>query len=192
LARSGNFLDNPVGRLILNNWEISGIFERQSGNPSNVGFSIDGLGNINERYTGSVNIGPRVFITGNPHGKERTLESQMDVSVFKLPTLRGATGWEHGNNPLRLPSWYNLDASIFKNIPVWGESRYLQLRMEMFNALNNPQFNGMNTSMVFNRNTGQITNLPTSLGGSGGRFGFGALNNTRDPRRIQLAAKFYF
>ena len=31
-----------------------------------------------------------------------------------------------------------------------------------------------------------------SLGGTGGRFGFGALTGTADPRRIQLAAKFYF
>jgi len=42
------------------------------------------------------------------------------------------------------------------------------------------------------RQSGQLTNLPTALGGTGGRFGFGALTNTMDPRRIQLAAKFYF
>jgi hypothetical protein len=191
-ARGGNFLDNPVGRMALNNWQVSGIFERQSGNPNNVGFSIDGLGNLNERYTGSVNIGPRVVITGNPHGKERTEFAQMDSSVFRLPTLRGATGWEHGNNPLRLPAWWNADISIFKNVPLGNERRYLQLRVEMFNAFNNVQFNGMNTGMVFNRTTGQITNLPTALGGNGGRFGFGSLTGTRDPRRIQLGAKFYF
>ena len=51
---------------------------------------------------------------------------------------------------------------------------------------------GMNTGMVFNRTTGAITNLPTALGGNGGRFGFGSLTGTRDPRRIQLAAKIYF
>jgi len=37
-----------------------------------------------------------------------------------------------------------------------------------------------------------VTNLPNALGGTGGRFGFGALTGTADPRRIQLAAKFYF
>jgi hypothetical protein len=192
LARNGNLFDKPVLKQFVNGWQVSGIFEAQSGNPANVGFSIDGLGNLNERYTGSVNIGPRVVINGNPHGKARTLEAQVDPSVFQLPTLRGSTGWEHGNNPLRLPAWHNADFSIFKTIPVYGESKYIQLRVEMFNALNNPQFNGMNTGMVFNRTTGAITNLPTSLGGNGGRFGFGALTGTRDPRRIQLAAKFYF
>jgi hypothetical protein len=67
----------------------------------------------------------------------------------------------------------------------------MQLRVEMFNAFNHPEFNGWNTGATFNQ-AGQITNLPTALGGSGGRFGFGALTGTGDPRRIQLAAKFYF
>lgn len=192
LARAGSPLNNAVGRAVLNGWQISGIYERQSGNPSNVGFSVDGLGNLNERYTGSVNIGPRVVITGNPHAVGRTEFAQFDSSVFRLPTVRGATGFEHGNFPLRLPAFYNVDASIFKNIPIVGEQKYIQLRMEMFNAFNNPQFNGMNTGMVFNRTTGAITNLPTALGGNGGRFGFGSLTGTRDPRRIQLAVKIYF
>lgn len=37
---------------------------------------------------------------------------------------------------------------------------------------------------------GQITNLPTALGG--GRFGWGALNAVRSPRTVQLGAKIYF
>jgi hypothetical protein len=190
LARAGSAFNNPVTRVVFNGWQVSGIFERQSGNPQNLGFSIDGLGNLNERYTGSVNIAPRVVISDDPHRTPRTLESQVDPSVFRLPTLRGATGWEHGFFPARLPAWYNVDFSVFKNVPLVGEQKYIQLRLEMFNALNNPQFNGMNTGMVF-RN-GAVINTPTSLGGTGGRFGFGALTGTRDPRRIQLAAKIYF
>lgn len=191
LAKNGNAFDNPVTRLVFNGWQISGILERQSGTPTNPSFSIDGVGNLNERYTGSVNVGPRVVVNGNPHGKERTQFAQFDTGVFRLPTLKGSSGWEHGNNILRLPSWYNMDASLFKNIPMGSEQRFLQLRLEMFNALNNVQFNGMNTGIVFNR-AGAITNLPTALGGAGGRFGLGSLTGTRDARRIQLAVKFYF
>jgi len=190
LARGSNFLDNPVGRLIFNGWQVSGIYNAQSGTPTNVGFG-DGAGNQNERYTGSPNIGPRVVMTGNPNGKKQEY-AWIDTSVFRLPTLKGSTGMEHGNNMIRNPGYWNLDASVFKNIPIAGEQRFLQLRLEMFNALNNPQFNGFNTGMTFNRSTGQIVNLPNALGGNGGRFGFGALTGTRDPRRIQLAAKFYF
>ena len=78
-----------------------------------------------------------------------------------------------------------------KNFPV-HESIIFQLRLEMFNAPNHPQFNAYNTSAAFNATTGKLSNLPTALGGSGGRFGFGAVTGTNDPRRIQLAGKFYF
>ncbi len=191
LAKSGNFLDNAVGRTVFNGWQISGIFEAQSGAPTNPSFSIDGLGNINERYTGSVNIGPRLVPTKDPMGGTQSQFAQFDATAFRLPTLRNAFGWEHGNNILRLPNWYNVDASIFKNIGLGSESRFMQLRMEMFNAFNNPQFNAMATNLVFNQQ-GALTNLPTALGGAGGRFGVGALTGTRDPRRIQLAVKIYF
>jgi hypothetical protein len=49
-----------------------------------------------------------------------------------------------------------------------------------------------NRGITFNPTTGAITNLPTALGGGGGRYGFGAINADRDPRRMQLAAKIYF
>ena len=81
--------------------------------------------------------------------------------------------------------------SIFKNIPVHGEAMYMQLRVEMFNAWNHPEFNAFNTAATFSQ-AGVLTNLPTALGGGGGRFGFGAITGTDYPRRIQLAAKFSF
>jgi hypothetical protein len=61
----------------------------------------------------------------------------------------------------------------------------------MFNAFNQARFNDFNRSAQFNT-AGQVINTPGALGGTGGRFGFGALTGTLDPRRIQLAAKFYF
>ncbi|MCX7604870.1 MAG: hypothetical protein N2036_12405, partial [Bryobacteraceae bacterium] len=66
------------------------------------------------------------------------------------------------------------------------------LRVEMFNAWNHTRFSDFNRSMVFSRDGSRIINLPNALGGTGGRFGFGALTATRDPRIIQLAAKWYF
>jgi hypothetical protein len=62
----------------------------------------------------------------------------------------------------------------------------------MFNAFNKVQFSDFARNMVFNRTTGQIINTPTAVGGNGGRFGFGALSATRNPRSIQLGLKFYF
>ena len=100
------------------------------------------------------------------------------------------SGW----NRLRGPGYNNWDMSIFKKFGFGkDESRYLQLRLEAFNAPNHTEWGGVNVNAVFNP-AGQITNLPSALGGSGGRFGFGALTTVRsDSQRIlQIAAKFYF
>jgi hypothetical protein len=93
---------------------------------------------------------------------------------------------------VRRPGVNNWDISVFKNFPMGAERRFLQLRLEMFNAPNHTQFSDFNRTIQFSPATGAVTNLPTALGGGGGRFGFGAVNAARDPRNIQLAAKFYF
>jgi hypothetical protein len=104
--------------------------------------------------------------------------------------------------PFRGPGINNFNLSLFKRVPLGhNEQRYIQLRMEAYNALNHTQWGGtvannyeaagFNNTPTFNA-AGQITNLPTALGGGGGRFGFGALNATRPPRTMQLGAKIYF
>ncbi len=179
-----------VGGLIANDWQVSGITTMQSGSPTNISFSIDGVGNLNERYTGSPDVGPRVRYTAKP-SYPQTEYAWMDYSVLALPAVKGSQGFDSSRLPVRNPGVHNWDVSIFKNIPIREQMR-LQLRVEMFNAPNHPQFNAFNTSATFNATTGKVINLPNTLGGTGGRFGFGALTGTSDPRRIQLAAKFYF
>jgi len=87
----------------------------------------------------------------------------------------------------------NWDLSLFKKIPVGNsEQRYFQLRFEMYNAFNHTQWNNINFTPTFDKTTGKLTNLSSLVGGGGGRFGFGAPNSVRNPRTIQIAAKFYF
>jgi hypothetical protein len=179
-----------AGKYITNDWQISGITTRQTGGPGSIGFSIDGLGNLNERFTGSPDVGARVRYTGSPN-YPKDLNQWIDGSVLALPAFKGSQGFDSSRYPIRQPSWINFDISIFKNIPI-HESVRMQLRMEMFNAPNHPQFSDFNRSAAFNPTTGKLSNLPTALGGGGGRFGFGAITGTNDPRRIQLAAKIYF
>lgn len=178
-----------VGKLVTNDWQISGITTMQSGAPQAISFSIDGVGNLNERYTGSPDVGPRVVFTGSP-AYPKTQYSWMDSSVLALPAVKGSQGFDSPRYTVRDPGIHNWDVSVFKNFAV-RESMKLQLRVEMFNAPNHPVFNSFNRSATFN-SAGKIINLPTASGGTGGRFGFGALTGTADPRRIQLAAKFYF
>ena len=108
---------------------------------------------------------------------------------------------------LRNPWIVNQDLSLFKNIPLGGEGkRYLQLRLEAFNAPNHPQFSGYNLTSnvtnaagatgnnIFSNFTGLVpsNNLRTST--STGVLGtyFGEYNNAQNMRVVQIAAKFYF
>jgi hypothetical protein len=59
----------------------------------------------------------------------------------------------------------------------------LQLRLETFNTFNHVQF-GANT-------TGDPTMSNAGVNNTPGAF-FGKLAGTRDPRQVQLGAKFYF
>jgi hypothetical protein len=187
----GDSAGAKFGGAVLNNWQVSGIATMQSGAPGSIGFSVSGWGNLNERFTGSPDVGPRIRYTSKM-AYPQTLNQWVDYSVLALPTVKGSSGFDSSRQPIRGPGLHNYDISIFKLFPIYGENVKLQLRCEMFNAFNHPQFTGFNSSATFDPNTGKILNLPTALGGTGGRFGFGALTGTADPRRIQLAAKIYF
>jgi hypothetical protein len=191
-ARGGNLLDNAFGRAVFNNWQISGITNFQTGQPDNMSFGISGIGgaDINRIYTGSETYGPRVVVNGNPNDSPKTIDSWINTSVFRLPPV-GSLGFDSAPRLIRRPGVNNWDLSIFKKFPLGNESRYFQLRLEMFNAWNHTQFSDFNRTVTFNQQ-GQITNLPTQLGGTGGRFGLGAITAARDPRVIQTGLKFYF
>ncbi len=174
---------------IANNWQISGITTLMTGAPNNIGYSIEGVSSLNERMTGSPDVGSRVVYTSSPSYPKSV--DQWVTAGLKPPDYKSSQGFDSSIRPVRNPGDNNWDVSIFKNLPLGAESRFIQLRVEMFNAPNHTRFNAFNNSVTFNQQ-GQVTNLPAALGGKGGRFGFGALTGTADPRRIQLAAKIYF
>jgi len=188
-------LNNRIGRLVLNGWEFSGITTFASGAPSSLSYSLSGIGSaqVNRELTGSETIGPRPVLTGNPNLSpgDRTVYAWINTTVVGAP-VKGSRGADSALRQFRGPGTNNFDLSLFKNIPYSkGEGRYIQLRCETFNGLNHTQWSGVNTTATFNA-AGAITNLPTALGGGGGRYGFGAVNGVRSARIIQLAAKLYF
>jgi len=184
-----------IMKAFVHGWQISGITTMQTGQPDNFSFGIDGLGNLNERFTGSVNNGARP-IPGDSFSYTKTDYSWIDVGAagFRTPAFKGSQGFDSAPRNVYRPGDHVWDISVFKNIPFMkgSEGKFIQLRMELFNAFNQVRFNDFNRSMTFSRDGTRIINLPNALGGNGGRFGFGALTGTRDPRLIQLAAKIYF
>ena len=192
-----SILNNRGGKLLVNGWQFSGLTSISSGAPVNVSYSVTGVSGalLNREITGSEDIGPRVVLTCNPNLSlgDRNINAFINTSCF-APAAKGSVGDDSGFNRLRGPGLDQWDMSLFKQVPLSShEGRYIQLRLEAFNTFNHVEWNTFNTAAQFNT-AGQVINLPTALGGAGGRFGFGALNTVRanSQRILQIAAKFYF
>ena len=92
----------------------------------------------------------------------------------------------------------NWDLSLFKNIPLGkNEARYLQLRLEAFNAFNHPNFNNKNYTVSVDHFPNQWSlsdSIAISKTDNWGTFR-DTYNSSGGPgsfRVLQLAAKFYF
>ena len=205
LSRKGSFLDNGAGRLVFNGWQLSGLTSMSTGGPININYAITGIGpqQLNAMVTGSPDIAPRPVLTCNPNLTRgaRSINEYINTSCF-TPAPKGSVGNDSGFNNIIGPGINQWDMSLFKNISIKEKAR-IQLRLEAYNAFNHTQWGGanlftggnggINNTIVFNT-AGQIINLPSQLGGSGGRYGFGALNAIRanSQRILQIAAKVYF
>jgi Carboxypeptidase regulatory-like domain len=194
VARPG-FANNVVAKTILNGWQYGGLINITGGVPITPTYSISGVSalTLNREITGSEDVAPRVVLTCNPNLSmgARNINEWINTSCF-APASVGSVADDSGINRLRGPGTNQWDMSLYKRINV-TEKAYAQLRLEAYNAFNHTQWASVNSTIVFN-SSGQIINLPSQLGGTGGRFGFGALNATRanSARILQIAAKFFF
>jgi hypothetical protein len=157
---SGNW-ELPVGRgkallggvgpwtnRLLGGWQVSGIYNSQSG-------AAVGWGNI-------------IYFGGDLKWDPRNLTNAFDVTRFER-----VPGQQLGSNRRWFGSGFttyrndrvnNVDASLIKNTAI-TEKVNIQLRTEVFNVFNRFQFNGPDTNPT-STNFGRITstaNLPRTL-----------------------------
>jgi hypothetical protein len=191
----GSFLGNAAGQAILGGWELAGLTSIATGAPITPTYSISGIGGttLNQMITGSADVAPRLIFTCNPNlsRSDRNIDAFLNTSCF-APAPKGSIGMDSGYNRLRGPGIQQWDMSLYKNISIKERAR-IQLRLEAYNVFNHPEWATVNSAAIFNT-AGKLINLPTQLGGTGGRFGFGALNSIRanTNRILQIGAKFYF
>lgn len=107
---------------------------------------------------------------GNPNNGPKTTEDWFNLQTFERVTQPGQFG-NSGRNIVQAPGFAQWDFSLFKNFRV-TESKTLQLRAEVFNILNRPNF-GVPVNDI---------NSPS----------FGQIQRASPPRLIQLALKFLF
>ena len=199
---------NGISRALLDNWTLSGVTNVATGNPAELGLSLNGQ-DAGNRLLGAYSAGnlsgqsPRLYVTCAPQGAA----NEINVGCFTVPGI-GDKG-PYPRAYLRNPGFTNQDLALSKSFPFGKEGKHkLQLRVEAFNVFNHTEFSGVNrtTNIVnglgqqgnnaafFNNYTGlTVTNNLRPAGNTSvlGTF-FGEYTSTRDPRIIQLAAKFYF
>ena len=185
------FKNNGVGHFLLDGWQMSSVFTYQTGSPFGVGFSIPGIGN--QQLTGSYTEGARIHLIGDPKmGTTSSPYNRINPAAF-APPQPGDIGMGAGVNYLRNPGINNLDFSLQKSFAI--KERYqFQLRADAFNVLNHTQFSGYNATINYASLTNwSVTNLPFKADGTVNNInGFGTINGARDPRILQLVARFRF
>lgn len=164
---------------LTDNYHLSGVTQFMTGTPVdlNNGYSfpsgsLDGSnmwGNIPFYYTADRQGNPALPKVG--------------------PPVRGT------RDILRYGGLQTWDMSLLKNIPVGSESRYLELRLEAFNAFNHPNFTGQNYGYSVN-GPWEYSDPATLISiAKNGNFGTKQSTPNTSPggfRVVQLGAKFYF
>jgi len=203
--------NNRLVKGVANNWQLTGVTTFQSGVPTELGFGIPNT-DINQRISGSWTEGPRLILTGdaqtNVNGGATQGGSSIDITKLLLPNINPGP---QPRSLIRRPGINVTDLSIFKSFPLGGDGqRYIQLRLEMFNAFNHAQFDNFNTGLTWDitdfsqygaKQLGSpqtIRNTRTGVSPATGRLGRALGEYSGQPdyvsgnRRIQLAAKIYF
>jgi hypothetical protein len=167
-------------RMVTGGWEVSGVTRFWSGAP----LDIYANGNPGSLVSLRPDLGLATrpdYAGGSIYASSHANLQWFDPTVFARP-VDGSVG-NVGRNAFRGPGINNWDISIFKNFN-FSESLRLQLRLETFNTFNHTQFASVNVGFSAPNPGQQIT--PATAGQAG------KINGARDPRNVQLGAKFYF
>jgi Carboxypeptidase regulatory-like domain len=156
-------LHGIVGAL-ANDWTVASLVTLQSGTP----IAVTQATNFNAFAGFGVQ---RPNLVGNPTlpADRRTPGRWFDPAAFALApqfTIGSAS-----RNPVRGPSYRNVDLALVRRIPV-GSTQVIEIRGEVFNLLNTPLLGGPNAVL--------------------GAANFGTITTAGDPRVVQLAMKWIF
>jgi hypothetical protein len=170
----GSSWNGPMN-AILGNWEATVIEKATSGFPIFV-VANNGSG-VNFQNNGNSLIRPNQVC--NPTLNNPSISEWFNVNCFVDPPS-GELG-NASRTPVSGPGFVNTDFSAIKHFMLpWREGLRLDLRAEVFNLLNHPQFGTPGSGIC-----AACPQLDTP--------GFGSINTTvNNPRLIQLALKLLF
>jgi hypothetical protein len=153
--------------LIAGGWGIDLIDSETSGLPLNITYSP----------TTQQTVSPLISMYPNLTGQSLYANSSnpllyLNAGAFSVPSATQPFG-NAGRNLAHNPFFHELDFGLHKNFTLGRESRYLQLRGEAFNLLNQTNF-APPTTLTMNSS------------------GFGTFTATYPARQLQVALKLYF
>lgn len=164
---------NGVADYILGNWQLNNFFTARSGLPYTPIISSDIANTGNVGWSGYEHAN----LVGDPH---KNVPKGYDFNPSAYQTPADFTFGTAGRNSLRSAHYINMDASIFRQFPVWGERRF-EFRLEAFNLFNHPTM-GQGKNDI-NSGIDPITKIPL----------MGSVNSTASTeRQLQLGGKFIF
>ena len=164
IGKGGRWLTTGVAGWLLGGWQVNGVITAQTGGPLDLQYSNAGL---NAPF---INNRPNVNGPVTVYGVFKSGTTWFDTSAFSAPADK--TFGNVGRGVLTGPDLLNLDASLFRKIPI-REKFTLELRAESFNSTNTPHFN--------------------NPGGTFGSSTFGVITGAANDSRVtQLGAKLSF
>ncbi len=166
---------------ILGGWRISGTGGLRTGRPFTVSAGNNSTTLGGPRGGSTFNSAfADCLRDGTLSKSERTIDRWFDLTAYATPTALNPTTntvqprlGTCGRNTLRGPGLTNFDFALARTFEYFGEGRALELRWEMFNMFNTPQF-GLPERNINSSAAGKITTL------------------SGDPRLMQFALKFNF
>jgi len=153
---------NGFTKTILGGWQLGGIYTRQSGGPFTLRISSDQARTGNSQ-TAASNGAQRPQMVAGPGCSSPTtgdIGHYINTACFSFP-IPGQLGNE-GRNIMRMPTFRDLDFTVFKNQNLWGEKLKAQFRVEMFNVLNQTNLTGQ-LQFLFDGNGKLIPTVGTPI-----------------------------
>lgn len=164
---------NRAMQTVAGGWQFSVIETATSGQPVNLIYSEPSQFDVSDL----LNYRPNV--TGNPKSprglwvkKPTSLTGYLSTTAVTVPTDVSQPYGNAGRNSFRDNAFYQTNAGLHKEFPLWSETSSLDFRAEAFNLLNNVNY----TAPDSNRQNGS----------------FGNITGYFPPRQLQLALKLNF
>ena len=178
---------------LANDWQISGIYRWSSGVPYTINYSIPALPPRTSPATTARPARASSSTATLVRDRARPVPADRQSSAAFAPPRPGSKGNESDRFFLHGPTINNLDLSFSKRVRIKGTAA-VEIRFDLFNALNHTQWTGVNNTVNFASLTDPtITNLPYDSSGTlVNQNGFGTITGVRPPRTLQLVTRFTF